>query len=236
MKGCGGKIAGLPCCTVIHGDCEKYLGRFAPGCVDLVLTDPPFGMNLKMRQKENRPIHGDHRFPVETIKRLIKLPRLASYFFCRWDNLWNHGDLPKPKSVVVWAKECGGGSGDTAHEHSRAYEMAMFFPNLSNHKFSSRPDDVVTVQRAGNYLHTTQKPVELMQQMLEWYEFTTVLDPYAGCGSTLRAARLLKKHFLGFEIDKVNHAEAVHLIERPVPEARTTPTADAQPRLFLDRV
>ena len=236
MKGCGGEIAGLPCCTVIHGDCEDYLEKFAPGCVDLIVTDSPYGMNLKMQRKESRRIHGDDQFPVETIKQLIKLPRLAWYFFCRWDNLWDHGDLPKPKSVIVWAKESGGGPGDTHHEHSRAYEVALFYPRLPEHKFICRPNDIISVPRTGNYLHTTQKPVELMRQVLEWYDFKTVLDPYAGSGSTLLAARQLKKHFLGFEIDQSNHAEAVHLIERPLVEEKSALSPDTQPRFFLDQM
>ncbi len=53
-------------------------------------------------------------------------------------------------------------------------------------------------------LHPTQKPVKLMQALIE---LTTqpghlVLDPFCGSGSTLVAAKLLKRNYLGIEIDE----------------------------------
>jgi site-specific DNA-methyltransferase (adenine-specific) len=52
-------------------------------------------------------------------------------------------------------------------------------------------------------LHPTQKPVRLMQALIE---LTTkpgqiVIDPFAGSGSTLVAARNLGRHFIGFELE-----------------------------------
>jgi hypothetical protein len=190
------------------------------------------------RKKVKRgTIHGDDRFPVETIRRLIEIPRLASYFFCRWTNLVDDVPLLKknPKSVIAWVKRESGGQGDLKHEHARVYEMVLFYPGLKHSFNRGRPPDLVFEPNTKNELHLTHKPVPLLREMLEWYEFDTVLDPYAGSGSTLRAARQLGKHFLGFEIDKRNHAEAVHLIELPLEEKRT-PKPDVQPRMFPDRM
>lgn len=216
MKGCGRKIGPFDCCTVVLGDSEKCLRTIPPDCIDLVVTDPPYGMSLKLRQSHNKRIHGDDKpYPEKAVKALIKIPRLGSYFFCRWDNLWEHTLLPKPKSVVAWLKVEGGGTGDCKHEHIRDYEMAMFYPGRE-HRFRHRPSDVTVASRTGNHLHTTQKPVGLIKQMLEWYDFETVLDPYMGHGATGRAAKELGKHFLGFEIDEGHYKQSVHFIERDV--------------------
>lgn len=202
MKGCGREIAGLPCCTIIHGDCREYLWRIQDGDVDLVITDPPYGMGFVSgaRKEKYAPIVGDDALPVDVLLELIRKPRLATYAFMRWDNLWEHGLLPKPHSVITWVKP-GTGMGDLKHEHGRATEIALFYPGPL-HKFKERPSDVIDGRRTGNVIHPTQKPYELIKQMLEWYDFETVLDPYSGSGSTARAAREMGKHFLGFEIDE----------------------------------
>ena len=52
-------------------------------------------------------------------------------------------------------------------------------------------------------LHPTQKPSRLMQALIALVteEGQLVLDPFAGSGSTLVAARDLNRNYLGFEID-----------------------------------
>jgi site-specific DNA-methyltransferase (adenine-specific) len=213
MQGCGREIGGLPCCTIIHGDCNDYLWMVGPNSVDLVVTDTPFGMNFVSgaRKEKYNAIEGDDRLPVETIQELISIPRLASYFFCRWDNLWHHETLPKPKSVLTWVKP-GTGMGDLEHEHGRASEVVMFYPG-PEHAFKKRPSDIMDARRTGNVIHPTQKPVELISMMLGWYDFETVLDPYMGSGTTAVAAMNLHKHFLGFEKADEHYATAVDRVE-----------------------
>jgi site-specific DNA-methyltransferase (adenine-specific) len=225
QQGCGKTIGGLfPCCTIIHGDCDEYLWMLPPGCVDLVITDPPYGMNYESGQLQwDRRIYGDDRFPVEALHSLIKTPKLASYLFCRWDNLCENvatsrdADdaylLPKPTSTITWVKR-GGGAGDLKHAHSRATETALFYPGI-DHEFKKRPTDVVHAKRTGNELHQTQKPLKLIMQIMKWYNFKTVLDPYMGSGTTARAAKELRKHYLGFEIDDAHHKTSVDLLEGP---------------------
>lgn len=222
------------CCTIVHGDCRDHLWRFPPRSFDLVVTDPPYGMNIKAWQKHHGKIDWDGEYPVGTVfaiidKKVCELPRLGSYFFCRWDNLWDHEKrggifaLPKPKSVLVWHKVGAGGSlGDCTHEHSRDYEMAMFYPGL-DHKFRRRPRSVLTYGRPGNNAHPTQKPTELIKEILGWYDFETVLDPYMGNGTTAVAATELGKHFFGFEADKLYYKRAIQNIAAAKPSTiRTT--------------
>jgi len=208
MKGCGRKIGDFDCCTIIEGDCNDSLWLIPPGSIDLVVTDPPFGMNFVSgaRKEKHAAIIGDDALPIDTLQQLIGIPRLASYFFMRWDNLWEHGDLPKPKSVLTWVKP-GTGMGDLEHEHGRAEEIALFYPG-PEHVFKVRPSTIIHADRTGNQLHPTQKPVELITKILSWYDFETVLDPYMGSGTTAWAAKQMGKHFLGFELDPCHYKTA----------------------------
>ena len=88
---------------VIQGDCLEVMKQMPDKCVDLVLTDPPYGMEFQSnyRFQKHDKIVGDDRFPVEVISELTRLARKAVYIFCRWDNL---AELPPPKSVLAWVK------------------------------------------------------------------------------------------------------------------------------------
>ena len=51
--------------------------------------------------------------------------------------------------------------------------------------------------------HPTQKPIKLMEHLIKIHSKVgdIILDPFAGCGSTLIAARKLGRSCIGFEIE-----------------------------------
>lgn len=80
--------------TIHHGDCKDTLPYI--GDVDLVITDPPYGMNYVsgIRKDRHQSIHGDNAFPIDMVTQLIDKASRASYVCCRWNNLYQ---LPPPK-------------------------------------------------------------------------------------------------------------------------------------------
>jgi hypothetical protein len=211
-------------------------------------------MNIKGWQKHHENPEWDSIFPSEDLTSMLCLPRLGSYFFCRWDNLWDYearaprvvqgtleekglGDvhrysietgipipgisvaddhyvidnLPKPTSVLVWHKVGGAAVFGGTHGHHRDFETVLFYTG-PEHKFKKRPKSVLTYRPPGNDIHVTQKPVPLVKEIMGWYDFETVLDPYMGSGTTAVAAKELGKHFLGFEADEKNYSEAIRRI------------------------
>ena len=65
-------------------------------------------------------------------------------------------------------------------------------------------------------IHPTQKPVELLERLIEIFtdEGDVVIDPCAGSGSTLVAAENLNRKAYGFEIKKDFHKQACEWIEK----------------------
>jgi site-specific DNA-methyltransferase (adenine-specific) len=184
--------------TIYHGDCMDILPQLEP--VDLVLTDPPYGMQFQSnyRAEKHKKIHGDEKLPVEIIEKCIKKALFASYFFCRWDNL--HEMPLKPKSVLSWVKN-NWSMGDLKHEHGRQWEAICFY-NGPNHEFNERIPDVITEARTGNNLHPTEKPVKLFQRLIECNKGDTILDPFMGSGTTLVAAKNLGRKAIGIELEE----------------------------------
>lgn len=165
--------------------------------VDLILTDPPYGMNFRSnhRKVKYNKIENDESFPLWIFDEFFRIARRAVYVFCRWDNLC---ELPKPKSLLAWVKN-NWSMGDLFHEHGRQWEAVCFYP-LEEHEFEKRIPDVINVNRTGNNLHPTEKPVDLMQQIILANKCETVLDPFIGSGTTAVACQNLHRKFIGIEI------------------------------------
>ena len=64
-------------------------------------------------------------------------------------------------------------------------------------------------------LHPTQKPLELMKILIELttIENQVVLDPFAGSGTTLLAAKMLNRQYIGFENNPEYYNAAVERLE-----------------------
>lgn len=74
----------------------------------------------------------------------------------------------------------------------------------------------------GKKVHPTEKPVELMKIMVEnsTKENDVVLDPFMGSGSTGIACKLLKRSFIGCDIDKLYFDISKKRIEQTEPKIK----------------
>ncbi len=181
------------------GDCLEIMKSIPDKSIDLVLTDPPYGMNFvsNYRTVKYDKIVGDDRYPVEVLSELFRVAKRAVYVFCRWDNL---SELPKPKSVLVWVKN-NWSMGDLKHEHGRQWEAICFYPQ-EEHEFIERIPDVIKCPRTENVYHPTQKPVGICRRIIETNRGGVILDPFMGSGTTGVACKELGRNFIGIEISE----------------------------------
>jgi site-specific DNA-methyltransferase (adenine-specific) len=150
-----------------------------------------------MRNVKHDAIIGDDAIPVETIVSFMNQVDRAAYVFCRWDNI---GQMPKPKSVLAWVKNHWS-MGDLKHEHGRQWEACCFYP-MAGHKFIKRIGDVITCDRTGNNLHPTEKPEGVLLTILKANVGETILDPFAGSGTTGRAAKDIGRKAVLIDLDE----------------------------------
>ena len=183
---------------IYQGDCLELLKNISSDSIDLVITDPPYGMGFQSnyRKVKHDGIIGDDTLPLDAIKECIRVAKNACYVFCRWDNL---KDMPKPRSVLVWVKN-NWSMGDLKHEHGRQWEAICFYPK-DGHEFVKRIPDVIHCNRTGNDLHPTEKPVKLIRELIKANKGDVVLDPFIGSGTTALACKQLGKDFIGIEIE-----------------------------------
>ena len=187
---------GPPSIKIYCGDSNEIMPLLHQ--VDLVVTDPPYGMNFQSnyRNVQHEKIYGDDVLPIETIKYALSMANRGGYVFCRWDNLHQ---FPKPKSCIAWVKN-NWSMGDLKHEHGRQWEACLFYPKV-DHEFIDRIPDVIHSDRTGNDRHPTEKPVNLMKKIIGCNVGETILDPFLGSGTTLVACKELKRNGIGIEIN-----------------------------------
>lgn len=165
--------------------------------IQCVVTDPPYGMAFQSnhRKEKHKAIANDQS--VDCLLHSIAIEaEFAKYIWCRWDNVQ---DIPKPKSLITWVKN-NWSMGDLEHEHARQTEVCAFYPSEKHKWPNKRPTDVIMHDRTNNELHPTQKPVTLMQEVIEW-TIGNIYDPFLGSGSTMVAAHQLKRKCYGMELD-----------------------------------
>lgn len=192
--------------NIYCGDCLELMKSMPDKSVDLILTDPPYGMNYKSNhykygQNPHEEIKGDSEYPAWLIGEAKRIARKAVFSFCRWDNL---AEVEKPKSFIVWQKN-NWTAGDLKHEYGRMWEGILFYP-MEKHEFVKRPPDVIKFDRISSthLQHPTQKPTEICKWLIlnNSEDRDIVFDPFMGSGTTCVAAKELGRRYIGIDIEQ----------------------------------
>jgi DNA modification methylase len=159
--------------------------------VDLVLTDPPYGIlsesgSAATRRNGGNGIVGwDIKLTAGEIKAVVEAGAEAMV----WGGC--HLELPPTFGYLVWDKEI---DGLNFGEIEFCWTTMKFAPRIFRHR---------AVGIDGGKVHPTQKPVVLMTWCIEKsISNKTILDPFAGSGTTLRAAKDLGREAIGIEVEE----------------------------------
>lgn len=192
---------------IIRGDCTEVLQSIPAGSADLVVTDPPYLVSYKDRS--GRTIANDD-CPEKVLACFPGLFRvLKSDSFCICFYGWNRVDAFfrawtdagfKPVGHIVWQKNYASRTGFLKSCHEQAYVLAKGRPR----KPAAPISDVQPWEYTGNRAHPTEKAVSILEPLIESFSRPgdLVLDPFAGSGSTLVAAALNGRDYLGIELEQ----------------------------------
>ncbi len=204
--------------TIYHADCRDVLPSLPVVPVDLILTDPPYGIAHSSSfgaTWQNTTIAGDDdtacRDWVLTWARARGVPAAC---FGSWK-------VPKPigtRAVLVWDKGPAFGMGDLSFPWKPSWEEIYIIGDGwkgTRDEGVLRGHLVVSWESKGRR-HPHEKPVSLMAYLLSKIEAERVLDPFAGTGSTLRAAKDRGLKAVGIEIEERYCEIAARRLEQEV--------------------
>ena len=188
-------------CTIYHGDCREILPTLEP--VDLVLTDPPYGIahrsNRPGAPRRNQQIAGDQ----DTATRdaiLATLPQLPFAVFGHWQHPPRHAGI---RGVLIWDKGGHVGMGDLSFPWKQNWECVFVGgPGWAGRRGTGVLRVNAIAPWAGVLQHPHEKPVELCGLIVEKAPHGTILDPFMGSGTTLRAAKDAHRRAIGIEIEE----------------------------------
>lgn len=180
-----------PAVTLYHGDCREIvpqLGRF-----DLLLTDPPYGIKQDkgMGGGGFSKILGKRRTPrkyaggwdsTRPDAELLALVVTAADAHIIWGGNYFSDLLPVQSKWLVWDKE------QTMPTYSDAELAWTTLSGVAVKMFRYCGSGLMAVEK--ERWHPTQKPLALIAWCLSKApEAKTVLDPFAGSGTTGRACK-----------------------------------------------
>ena len=188
--------------TIYCGDCREILPSLPK--VDLVLTDPPYGIGEAAGKNKSRSkmavakdygnSNWDDQTPPEWIWGLIAEK-------AKWQIVFggNYFPLPPSKCWLVWDKD--NGTSDFA-------DCELAWTNLNKAVRMLRWRWAGMLQEEMNRKefrdHPTQKPVPVMKWALTQApdDIKTVIDPFMGSGTTLVACKQADLSAIGIEIEE----------------------------------
>lgn len=180
---------------IINADCLDILKQLPDKCVDLVLTDPPYGIGM---DGGNVGYKGFNNFDKKNWDSTIPTKEVFSEIFRVSKNqiIWggNYFGLAS-RCFLVWDKGEG--------FYNRTYaEAELAYTSFDKNVRIFKHDPLA----AGDYrgkLHPTQKPLKLFEWCLLNYskENDLVLDCFSGSGTTAVACHNLKRRFICIEKD-----------------------------------
>jgi len=226
--------------AVFCGDCLDILPKLPDGCVDCVVTDPPYGISLsnhaagKERRDRDWTIAGDDsqdcgcRALEWADDRQICTVAFASPAL-PWPGQW--------RSRLVWHKHGLGMGGDRRVCWKSDWEMVQVRHNgpLSG----TRESSVLTgfdIRPSEFEFHPCQKSVSLLMYLIQKVNTTTVLDPFAGSGTTGVACVKTGRKFIGVELERKYFDIAVRRMEEAIEQHNGGPmfadVAKGEDKLF----
>jgi DNA modification methylase len=174
-------------CRLLLGDCIEILPTLEAGSVDAVVTDPPYGLGEKWKGGTwfTRGVYAgavgwDSEAPQDAIKSLLNIGQEQII----WGG--NHFALPPSRGWLVWRKT-------NAVPTMAACELCWTSQDRPIRQWEGTCNGWVR-------FHPTEKPVALMEWCLSFVpNAETILDPFAGSGTTGVACIRTGRKFIGIE-------------------------------------
>lgn len=211
---------------IIHADCMDILKQLPDKCIDLVLTDPPYGINcdggdygLGVKPKKLDKKQWDNGIPSKGIfNEIFRVSKNQIIFGGNYFTEY----LKLTKGWIFWDKI----GGYKLENNFSEGELIWTSYKKVTKKLTFVQQGFINDDKEENKgrFHPTQKPLKLFEMILRDYsnENDLILDCFSGSGTTAVACHNLKRRFICIEKDEDYYKASVERLQN----------AQAQLKLF----
>jgi len=216
--------------NIYKGDCIELMKALPGGCINMILTDPPYGhgnhagdLNAKLNKHrgiKDKPILNDTQEEFRAVfdEMLTEAARVLCPDCCCCCCCCGGGGGPRPTFAyvadrmdskgmeffhsVIWDKLNPG----LGWRYRRQHEMIMIAHRkggkLSWNEKETPIGNIIRMAAPKNRLHPNEKPLLLMKDFILRHtkEGDLILDPFIGSGTTAIAAHKTGRKYIGFEL------------------------------------
>lgn len=204
----------LPINQVICGDCLEVMKAFPNESIDLIIVDPPYFLPAEHYQtrKQFRRNFADlgilEYFFKDFFREILRILKKDKhlYVFCNGQSYplfyyYLYGDV-KSVRPLIWDKKTSINAYTWRHQH----ELIIFAEMPNAIPIPSGDGDILRFSAVNVNVrkHPAEKPVALLRKLIlkSSKESDIILDPMCGSGSTLLAAQILNRQFIGIDISE----------------------------------
>lgn len=222
--------------------CFDFLKEIESNSVDLVLIDPPYEVSRETNFKSGE-LKGDDRdrFRVsmdfgdwdnnftgldKVCKEAYRILKKGGTFICFYD-LWKITTLKtyfddakfKQLRYIEWIKTNPVPINSKINYLTNAREIAIVGVKGGKPTFNSEYDKGIyeyPICHDKGRFHPTQKPLELIKELIEKHsnENNLVVDCFSGSGTTAMACKKTNRNFIGCELNKEYYEKSIKRLEK----------------------
>lgn len=219
--------------TLRHGDTQEILPELSAESFDVILTDPPYGIDADKFGDSGGAAQGAHFYDDSWTywNKLVKFlaaesfrvakPQAHCYVFCDVDNFvllknfFMEAGWRVFRTPLIWVNPTANRAPWPEHGPQRKYQIALYAVK-GNRPVTKVLPDVLVYPSDDNLNHQAQKPVALYTDLLQRSvrPGDTVLDCFGGTGPILPAAHSLKCRATYVEMDQSAYGIALERLSK----------------------
>jgi ParB/RepB/Spo0J family partition protein len=221
--------------VIYNGDCLEIIKDQIGGSVDLIVTDPPWGIDIHNSSQWTKRWNPSYVDSTESVRALLaqlfpemfRVLRPGKHMYIYWavqhsewlfERLFEAGFRFRDRPLI-WFKTGQPSITETYTSFLPCYEAFYFVwkPGEGEYRrfFSKPTPEGVAHPRSDGRWHEHDKPVGILEPYIEASSDPNevVLDPFCGGGSALASAFALGRNYIGIEKDEVSFTKCVERLK-----------------------